>query len=94
MTDAQIIAIAITVLAVLAGSVSTHVCLGDLNTSVGRHLDDMKDVLLAGMNGGFEYANNSFQRAGFERIDPKLDTIISMISRLDARLTKLEGRID
>jgi len=64
MTDAQIIAIAITVLAVLAGSVFNNVRIGDVNTSLNRR---------------------------FERLDSKLDTIITMLGQLDTRVTKLEG---
>jgi len=45
MTDAQIIAIAITVLAVFAGSVFNNVRIGDVNTSLNRRIEDMKDVL-------------------------------------------------
>jgi hypothetical protein len=35
------------VLAVLAGSVFNNVRIGELNNSANRHLDDMRDVLLA-----------------------------------------------
>jgi hypothetical protein len=80
MTDAQIIAIAITVLAVLAGSVFNNVRIGDVSVSLNRRIDDMRDVLRAEMNGRFEW------------MDAKLDTIISMLGQLDTRVTKLEGR--
>jgi hypothetical protein len=99
MTDSQIIAIAITVLAVLAGSVFNSVRIGDLNRSVNLHIDDMRDALLAGMDGRFESMRAEmdlrFERVDgrFERMDSKLDTIISMLGQLDTRVTKLEGRI-
>lgn len=80
MTDAQIIAIAITVLAVLAGSVFNNVRIGDVNTSLNRRIDDMRDVLRAEMD------------LRFERMDSKLDTIINMLGQLESRVTKLEGR--
>jgi hypothetical protein len=81
MTDAQIIAIAITVLAVLAGSVFNNVRIGDVNVGLNRRIDDMRDVLRAEMD------------LRFERLDSKLDTIIGMIGQLDARVTHLEERI-
>jgi hypothetical protein len=80
MNDAQIIAISITVLAVLAGSVFNNVRIGDVNTSLNRRIDDMRDVLRAEMD------------LRFERMDSKLDTIITMLGQLESRVTKLEGR--
>jgi hypothetical protein len=46
MNDAQIIAISITVLAVLAGSVFNNVRIGDVNIGLNR-IDDLRDVLRA-----------------------------------------------
>jgi hypothetical protein len=97
-TDAQIIATAITVLAVLAGSVFNNVSIGDLNTSANRHLDDMREVLRAETDSRFEFIDSRFQRVDsemnirFDHMDSKLDTIIAMIGQLDTRLTKLGGR--
>ena len=87
MNDAQIIAISITVLAVLAGSVFNNVRIGDVNTSLNRRLDDMKEVLRTEMDLRFERID-----IRFERLDSKLDTIINMLGQLDTRVTKLEGR--
>jgi hypothetical protein len=87
MNDAQIIAISITVLAVLAGSVSNNVRIGDVNTSLNRRIDDMRDVLRAEMDLRFERIDQRF-----ERTDSKLDTIINMLGQLETRVTKLEGR--
>jgi hypothetical protein len=80
MNDAQIIAISITVLAVLAGSVFNNVRIGDVNTSLNRRIDDMRDVLRAEMD------------LRFERMDSKLDTIITMLGNLETRVTKFESR--
>jgi hypothetical protein len=87
MNDAQIIAISVTVLAVLAGSVFNNVRIGDVNTSLNRRLDDMKEVLRTEMDLRFERID-----IRFERLDSKLDTIINMLGQLDTRVTKLEGR--
>jgi hypothetical protein len=80
MNGAQIIAISITVMAILAGSVFNNVRIGDANTSLNRRIDDMRDVLRAEMD------------LRFERMDSKLDTIINMLGLLESRVTKLEGR--
>jgi hypothetical protein len=87
MNDAQIIAISITVLAVLAGSVFNNVRIGDVSTSLNRRIDDMKEVLRAEIDLRFERIDQRF-----ERMDSKLDTIINMLGQLDTRVTKLEGR--
>ncbi len=102
MTDPQIIALAITVLAVFAGSVFNNVRIGDVNVSVNRRIDDMRDVLRAEMDRRFERMEPRFERidsrferidSRFERIDSKLDTVIAMLGQLDTRVTKLEDRI-
>jgi hypothetical protein len=78
MTDAQIIAIAITVLAVLAGSVFNNVRIGDVNAnlsarisdgnaSLNQRIDDLRDLLRA------EF------RADMIKVDAKLDTLIAMV---------------
>jgi hypothetical protein len=80
MTDAQIIAIAITVLAVLAGSVFNNVRISEGNANLSRRIDDLRDVLRA------EF------RAHMTRMDGKLDTLIAMVGHLETRVTKLEER--
>jgi hypothetical protein len=101
MNDAQIIAISITVLAVLAGSVFNNVRIGDVSTSLNRRIDDMKEVLRTEMDLRFERIDLRFERMDaamnqrferidqrFERMDSKLDTIINMLGQLDTRVTK------
>jgi hypothetical protein len=80
MTDSQIIAIAITVLAVLAGSVFNNVRISEGNASLNRRIDDLRDVLRAEL------------RADMIKVDAKLDTLIAMVGQLDTRVTKLEAR--
>ena len=98
MNDAQIIAISITVLAVLAGSVFNNVRIGDVSSSLNRRIDDMKEVLRTQMDLRLERIDLRFERMDstinqrFERMDSKLDTIITLLGQLDSRVTKLEGR--
>ncbi|MES1257113.1 MAG: hypothetical protein ABUS51_01735 [Acidobacteriota bacterium] len=90
MTDAQIIAVSITVLAVLAGTLFNNSRIGDLNNrfsdinnrfaDVNRHVDDVKDVLRAEMN----------QR--FSSIDHKLDEILRIVGDHESRITAIEHR--
>ena len=91
MTDQQIIAIAITVFAVLAGSIFNNVRISDLNTGLSariaetnaglnRRIEDLRDVLRAEM------------RADMTKLEGKLDTIINMLGHLDSRVTKLEEK--
>ena len=61
--------------------------IGDVNISLNRRLDDMKEVLRTEMDLRFERID-----IRFERLDSKLDTIINMLGQLDTRVTKLEGR--
>jgi hypothetical protein len=98
VTDQQIIAIAITVLAVLAGSIFNNVRISDLNTGLSariaetnaglnRRIDDLRDVLRAEMR-----ADRTEMRADMTKVEGKLDTIISMLGHLDPRVTKLEEK--
>jgi hypothetical protein len=91
MNDAQIIAISITVLAVVAVSVFNNVRIGDVSIGLNRRIDDMRDVLRAEMNGRLETMGSEMNRR-FERMDSKLDTIINMLGQLETRVTKHEGR--
>ncbi len=91
MTDAQIIAIAITVLAVLAGSVFIDFRLRALNASVIRNLDECEEDLKADF--GFHTAGlRTGMEAMMSRIDTKLDRIIAIVGILDTRLARLAER--
>jgi hypothetical protein len=81
MADQQIVAIAITVLAVLAGSIFNNVRISDLNTALTRRIDDLRDLLRAEM------------RTDATKLEAKLDTIIAMLGNLETRVTKLEESI-
>jgi hypothetical protein len=102
MTDAQIIAIAVTVLAVLAGSVFNNVRIGDvntslsarmgeLNTSVNRRMDELNTSVNRRLDDLKDVLRAEF-RAEMIKVDAKLDTIITMLGNLDTRVTKLEAR--
>jgi len=87
MTDAQIIAIAITVLAVMVGSVFNNVRISEVSASMNRRIDGLKDVLRSEFR-----ADMTGIRAGMSKMEPKLDTLISMVGHIDTRVTKLEVR--
>jgi hypothetical protein len=87
MTDAQILAIGITVLAVLAGTLFSNSRIGDLSTRVSetnnasnRRIDDLKEVLRAEM------------KAGFSSAEHKLDELLRITAHQDDRIIKLEER--
>lgn len=98
MTGQQIIAIAITVLAVLAGSIFNNVRISDLNGGLNRRMDDLRDVLRAEMRA--EYAQlrqESAQHytefmARFNSIDRKLDELLRLSADHDTRIARLEQR--
>jgi hypothetical protein len=71
VTDAQSIAISITILAVLAGSVFNKTLIGDVSISLNRRIDDMRDVLRADVKGRFESMGSEMNRR-FERMDSRL----------------------
>lgn len=79
MTDAQIISISITVLAILAGSL-----FGDVNArfnDVNRRIDDSAAVLRAEMSLQFERTNN------------KIDALLKLVVDTDQRFTALESQV-
>jgi low affinity Fe/Cu permease len=76
MTDAQLISIAITVLAILGGTL--------INNS---RLGDVKEVLRAEMG-----ALEARMENRFNLIDRKLDEILRIVGDHETRLAKLEER--
>ena len=94
MTDAQIISISITVLAILAGSLNNNARISDmagrftdLNThinsrfgDVNRRIDDSAALLRAEMNLQFERTNN------------KIDSVLKLLADMDQRVSSLESR--
>lgn len=101
MTGAQIIAIAITVLAVLAGTLFSNSRISDLNTrlsetnaATNRRMDDMQEVLRAEMKAQgavFDARMGAFE-GRFNSIDRKLDEILRMVGDHETRIGALEHR--
>jgi hypothetical protein len=92
MTDAQtIVYAAVTVFAVIAGSVFTDIRIRAFNASVIRSLDECEVDLKA----NFELHTAGLRAdmdALISRIDAKLDRIIAMVGNLDTRLARLAER--
>ena len=81
MTDAQIIAISITVLAIFGGVLINNARLGDV-----------KEVLRAESKA--EISGLRLEMTGrFNAIENKLDAILRLLADLDQRVTNLEARI-
>ena len=78
MTDAQIVAIAITVIAILGGTLIN-------NTRIG----DVKEVLRAEMDAGFAKLDLSLELR-FSSIDRKLDELLRVVASHDNRIRELE----
>jgi predicted nucleic acid-binding Zn-ribbon protein len=99
MTDAQIIALGITVLAVLVGTLFSNDRISDLNArlsetsaATNRRMDDMKEVLRAEMkaqSAALEARMTSFE-VRFNSIDRKLDEILRIAGDHETRITALE----
>ena len=87
MTDAQIIAVSITVLAVLVGTLFNNARIGDLNSGLNKRIEDTKEVLRAEMK-----ANAAEMNVRLNSIDMKLDALLKLIADVDARVTRLEMR--
>jgi hypothetical protein len=97
MNDAQIIAISITVLAVLAGSVFNNVRIGDVSISLNRRIDDMKEVLRTEMDLRFERIDIRFERIDqrFERMDSAMNQRFErMDSAMNQRFERMDSKLD
>ncbi|HKD10403.1 MAG TPA: hypothetical protein VKB79_31130 [Bryobacteraceae bacterium] len=87
MNDAQILAIAITVLAIFGGVLINNARLGDVNTRLG----DVKEALRAEMRADKADIMNMF--AELRRlIETNHDTTLRMLADIDQRVTRLEAR--
>lgn len=87
MTDQQIIAIAITVLAILGGTLINNSRISDIN---GR-ISDVKEVLRAEFRADLAQLEARLD-ARFNAIDRKLDEILRIVGDHETRITKLEDR--
>ena len=92
MTDQQILAISITVLAILAGAVFSNSRIGDLH----KRIADVRDVIraefhkdIAEMNLRMEIRFNSIE-GRFNNIDRKLDEILRIVGDHETRIASLE----
>jgi hypothetical protein len=98
MADAQIIAIAITVLAVLAGTLFSNSRIGDMNNRIG----DVKEVLraefradIAQLTLTMETRFNAIDRTietRFNSVDRKLDEFLRIVGDHETRISALEHR--
>jgi low affinity Fe/Cu permease len=80
MTDAQIIAIAITVLAILGGALINN-----------ARITDVKEVLRSEFRADLMQFRMEINER-FNSIDRKLDEILRMVGDHETRITKLEER--
>jgi hypothetical protein len=87
MTDAQIISIAITVLAIFGGTLINNARLGDVHTRLG----DVKEALRAEAKADKGEIVNMI--AELRRIiEGNHDTTLRMLADIDQRVTRLEAR--
>ncbi len=88
MTDAQLISIAVTVLAILGATLVNNSRISDLNGSLNRRIDDTRDVLRAEM----QLQRKEIELA-FTSINHKLDEILRIPGDHETRIPKIETRI-
>jgi hypothetical protein len=78
MTDSSIISLAITLLAIAAGSLFNNVRISDLATATNKRFDDMRDLI----------------RSEIARVDQKLDritdTLGAMLNDHEQRIRSIE----
>ena len=94
MTDAQIIAIAITVLAVLAGTLFNNSRIGDVNNRFGdinNRISDLKEVLRAEFRSDIAQLALTMENR-FNSIDRKLDELLRIVGGHETRIAALEQR--
>ena len=98
MTDDRIIAIAITVLAVLGETLVNNSLIGDLNSTLNRRIDDVKEVLRAELGAHRAEIDARFAALAqsmdsrFNSIDRKLDELLRIVGGHETRITKLAER--
>ena len=85
MTDQQIIAIVITVLAILGGTLISNSRIGDISSRIG----DVKEVLRAEYQKDMMHLRMEMNER-FNSIDRKLDELLRMAADHNTRIEKLE----
>ena len=83
MTDAQLVSIAITVLAIFGTTLINNSRISDINNRIG----DVKEVLRAEMK-----ALEARMENRFDRIDRKLDEFLRIVGDHETRITAIEQR--
>lgn len=98
MTDAQIFAIAIMVLTVLAGTFYNNARIGDNNSRISelgtrfdRRIDDMRDVL-RGETDVLRAEMKAQHAEVMHRIEKMDENIARVLADHEHRITRLEGR--
>lgn len=105
MTDTQLVTIAITVLAVMTGTLFNNVRISDMNgrfTDVYRHIDDMRDLLRAEMREGRTEMKSEIAELRTDvkseiadlraLIERNQETIMRMLADHDQRIARLESQ--
>ena len=87
MNDSQIIALSITVLAIVVATLVNNSRIGDVNLRIG----DVKEVLRAEMDAGFAKLDLSLELR-FSSIDRKLDELLRVVASHDNRIREFEER--
>jgi low affinity Fe/Cu permease len=87
MADAQLISIAITVLAILGGTLINNSRISDINGRLG----DVKEVLRAEFRADMAQMEARMDNR-FNSIDHKLDEILRIVGEHETRIARLEER--
>lgn len=94
MNDSQIIALSITVLAILGATLVNNSRIGDVN----RRIDDAKELIRAEVDAGFAEIGARFAKLEasleirFDSIDRKLDELLRVVADHDHRIRVIEER--
>ena len=94
MTDAQILAVGITVLAVLLGTLFNNSRISDINNrfaDTNTRISDVKEVLRAEFKGELSQMRLDFGHR-FDTIDRKLDELLRIVGDHETRIGSLEHR--
>ncbi|MBI3682044.1 MAG: hypothetical protein HY235_16800 [Acidobacteria bacterium] len=89
----QVVTIALTtvptMVTVLIGILINNHRLGDMNMSIHRRIDDVKDTLRAEMA-----RNHSEMLMKFAELDQRVTSLETRLDRVETRLDRLETRLD
>jgi hypothetical protein len=91
MTDAQLISISITVLAIFGGVLINNARLGDVNIRIDTRIGDLKETLRAEARADKSEIVNVISDLR-RLIETNHDTTLRMLADIDQRVTRLEAR--